>query len=416
MEEKESLISLLDRINTFKGKVVTQVEFMRILSSSIADKYADSIKGMEEELQAIEGTYPTDEDKDLLCKEVTIPYYHAVLGSLDARIKKARERFKDSRRLYELCMQDDALKMKDVEDVVDAYHAAVEGFFIQQEKAQEIRLHAIYTDKVSKYKRLCDSITSFLDNCASRIFKTEIYTDANIDVKEKMPHQFLFEINLGYENFMLNLVRTISHEGSFGHNTHETLSEGINLSHRFTHTHEGLAILGESIGVEEYFNFSPEEMEIIQAVSRNKRVMYDAFHAAFEKLAYYDRLPASDMIKELQSRIITAEALRQNLGNIEERRDISFSFSATPYYAGFKLVDRIYTQAISELKALLTDEESFKNGRNELLFTMYRGRKPTSVMAIEVERFLKKTRAYKPDGHAIEGIIEEQRTLDNLRP
>ena len=75
----------------------------------------------------------------------------------------------------------------------------------------------------------------YLDNNAGFVFGTEIFTPADVDLKERNPHQFLGKINIGYSRTKPELIRIVSHEGAFGHNTQQILSKQSSFQNQVLH-------------------------------------------------------------------------------------------------------------------------------------------------------------------------------------
>ncbi len=362
-----------------------------VLEDGLATDYITDIGGVKNEAEALKDSWhltEADDESLFYQRDVLLPYFVKSLDSLSARVELAKEgELLDSKRAYELSLRVEGLTLEDVDGALDDYHKSVDGMLELQRKLDgSLSQHSIHTRGTWHYERKCGRVVDELDELASHLFGIEIVTPADIDVKEKSPHQFLGRINIGYENFMPSLVRVVAHEGPFGHNTHVEMTNSARTPFRggYRHTAEGLAILGEVVAMTMRYDMDDEQNGVIVDYLEAKRLANDALAAASEKLMFYDQLSTGEIADKLASRTFPRDAILQGLNGLENSRDRSFRFAGTPYYAGHKAVKEVYNTAMEALDQMTDNSVDLNHERGRLFNVMFTGHRPVSTMADEV--------------------------------
>ncbi len=391
-KQQEKLEKLGGEIEKYAPKLTSHLNAFGTLEKGLADEHAQELGRLESEVRRLLQSWrlrKKTKSSDRYQRDVILPYFVSLLESLAARVEMAREsRFKDSTTMYNLSLKAEALSFSDVEDVLEAYHAAVDEFLAAQKDAGDLEKHHIDSRNVLAYERTCNHAIYVLDQLASKIFKRKILTPANFDVKERTPHQFLGRISVGYEDFMPELMRVVAHEGPLGHNTHQLLSEGMCFGFNYQHTSEGLAILGEQLAIENQYDQDFKENRDLANLLKAKRKMQDSISAAFEKAAFHDRLSSDDIAKALESRVYQKEILTQRMASLDREREAHFSFTATPYFAGARLIRSIYDGAVARIRELSPDAKEYEENLSELLCRMFAGKRPARIVGNHVRDYL----------------------------
>ena len=375
------------------GKITSMLAQANPLDAGIASEYVEETKRRLAEIKTLEsgltgeGLNPV---QARLQKQVTLPYCNAVLRTLLAQIDGATEGFKDSRKSYLIQLGMDGIPLDDTRNALEVYQIEVLRFFDLQKMCKGLKFPRVNPRNKDQYHRACEAALFDSDEHASELLGREIFTPVNINLREDMPHQFLGEINIGFEDSYPNLVRLIYHEGSLGHNTQDRLTDDdSDLRIPFRHTQEGLAILGERLGLEHKYGKNNGNSPIIELLM-SKRKVHDAFYAAFERMAYFERLPAREIAMMLRSRLYPQQALVQGLGRLDQARDVGVNCGATPYFVGAQAIQAIYLRALEKINQTYTDENDREMARRALLRTMYTGHRPAFLVGREVDLSLEK--------------------------
>ncbi len=392
--QEATLTSLANEIDSTADALVEKAGLFGVLHPQISDEFSSSIADLQSRLSAFAQAWipsPGDSPADqAYVRTVLIPYFESTLASSQAQVELSRAgTFRPSNRSYELHLQREALSIADVANVVDVYHATVNAFLNAQKDLRTARFERVFIENEDEYRRQCEMITGQLDEHATALFGSKIHTPANVDLKERNPHQFLQRINLGYEGYRASLIRLISHEGPFGHNTHQSLSHGKIFSSRFVHQLEGIAIMGEGLGFKAMYARDGVLSDGAAAVSNLlllKRRVTDSLGAAFEKLAFHDRLSAQQIAEMLASAYAPKQWLEQNFNGLDNRRETSFQFGATPYFVGYEIVRDIQGSALSRIESLPPQLRA--QATNTVYRALYKGHRPARVMGAHVNILL----------------------------
>lgn len=391
--QSESIAKLDFEAAKYAGQVQMQMAFLSPLEKGIAAEHRQELARLRKDLNNARNkarVRKKTEVMDKINKELLLPYRIIVLDAIDANVRLNSEcQFVRSNERFLISLISEGLCISDLNDVVEVYHKAVDDFFELQKDVSFSGLSFVNSEGVAEYKRRCETVTSMLDHLASQTFRRKVCTPADFDVKEKSPHNFLGQINVGFESLMPELVRVIAHEGPFGHYTHQLLTNGSPFQHIFRHTSEGIAVLGEQLALEmQYPPQEGEEQNAMVEILKRRRILRDAMMTAYEKLAFYNRQNPEKIAEAIASRYIPKEIILQQIKGVENRREASLSMGATPYFTGTKLIRAIYDNAVAELKALCPDQEEFEERRKDLLYIIYRGQRPARIAEQEVKMFL----------------------------
>ncbi|MBU1974880.1 MAG: hypothetical protein KKG59_00595 [Nanoarchaeota archaeon] len=382
----EKLRGINRDVNLVSQEVAPMASAVGVLDRVISEEYLQRIQNLQGQLSQLQTGWrirKRSTEADTYRSQMIMPYLDSVLESLQANVLLAREGDdRDSTRLFELRAQVDQVPIEILETALEDYHVAVEKFFGSQRGLVNNPMPRVHSLNVRHYADKAGAIKTALDEQASRIFGRIIHTESNFDVKERSPHHFLGQINVGYEHAEPNLVRITAHEGPFGHNTHYLMSDDTMFGHQFVHSAEGLAILGENLAISMFYGANPERADAFADFYRAKRIMDDALGAAYEFLAFHERQPVGQIASKLDSRYLDPKILRQNIRGLGEQREAKFSFGASPYFAGAKLIGEIHTTAMDTVIDKLKDPE---RGTNKLMRVMYSGLRPAHSIATHVK-------------------------------
>lgn len=370
------------------NNVLSNLAVISFLDRGLADEYKQETARLKKELAVIVSLPPNTENIASLLNAV--PLYFCAADILAAKIELANTgKFRQSPEKYELLLAQDGLQVSDVSEALSDYHQEVANFIGLQKAVSGMHVPFVNSSDVLEYKRLCESIILELDNLASQVFRKKIMTPANFDVKENNPHQMLGQINVGYEGIKPSLVMVIAHEGPFGHNTHETMSQySANLKLSCRHTQEGLAVFGERLALQMMYKNTPvpkDESDLLINFLMTKRRINDSMGTVLEKMIFYDRATADYISKSLATPIMPAELIEQNMSNICGQREKSCNVLGAHYYVGFKMIDQIYQSALSRLAAVIVDDNERESLHNEVVRLMFDGQRPASVVRRQVE-------------------------------
>lgn len=379
---EEEFKRLANRLNECSGTVCKTLSVASPLDPGLADEYICELAIIGNDYRNTHGSWQIRPDAELQDKSRKVQLVHGmdIIDSLIARLELSRSGDRGSSdRQYILNCRSDAIQPADTETAVSDYHDAVKRYLAHQRDIAGVPITRTPRNKIS-YARLCESILFTLDEAASQIFSREIVTPANFDVKERNPHQFLGEINVGFENTFPNLLRVIAHEGPFGHNTHEMISKHTPFNGSFGHCKEGLAVLGEEFALRHNYAGNPG-MKALCDLLMAKRVMNDALGAAFERLAFLERKSEVEMADALHSPIMDRKYLLARLKDFDAVRDFSVSTGATPYYVGYKKIKKIYDDCVVLLSAMMPAEEA----KNSALDILFYGDRSAETMRLDME-------------------------------
>jgi hypothetical protein len=377
-------------INQFANRLSHRIGFFRTMEKSLADTLISQIGEYKSKVKELQLDPTQARSSEETFNRVIIPSYaNAVLDSAHAKIEQAKEGYKDTRTRFELSLKADALTIDDIADAVTVYHNEVKRFLELQKELGDYDPDGVNCSNVVEYKRNCEIIIGKLDDGASSLFMTKISTPANFDIKEKSPHQFLGQINVGFERYMPNLVSCIAHEGPFGHNTYDILSANSIFAIPFSHTHEGISILGERIGLQIFYPTDENKDRVIRQLVMTKRRMNDALGAAYEKAAFFDQMKEKEIVDMLQSRISPAEYLAQHISGLNEKREIVFSAASCPYFAGYQTISRMYQAVIEMIKHEPLEAQA--GLQSKFLRTMYSGYRPANIIEAHIAAALNDT-------------------------
>ncbi len=375
------------------SKVSSNGAFIGVLDSGLVDEIQQTLTNFGNETKKMAKTWKIrtkTKIEDERVKDIDFPFLLGLFDSYIARFELAREsEFRTSKEKFELNLQAEDLKIEDIDSVVDDFHKYVESYFRAQKDLPDMSEFSVNTTKIDEYRRTCEAIIYILDKKASKQFNTKIHTPADFDPKEKNPHWFLGQINVGFEQYEPNLVTSIGHEGPFGHNTNQQLSEYLAYNFAFRHANEGLAILGEFMALDLYYSDDIPGKEEIIFFLKQERTMNDALGAAFEKLAFYDCHSKEDIADKLDSRLISKKKLLQRLTRLDEGRDEKFDFGGTNYYAGRKLIVPIYTDAVDTIESLSKGNRDFFNYNTKAVwYKLFSGHRSVRTMERQTLHFL----------------------------
>ncbi|MBN2142876.1 hypothetical protein JW711_06115 [Candidatus Woesearchaeota archaeon] len=396
----EELNRVIRELNTHKQRFRNVHSLAGLIDATLADDFLQKARQTKKEIAGLQENWQiTDGDKrkDTQVSYCFLPYLALDADSFEAVITITKEKpipF-TARQLFELHLRREGMAAHELEDVVDAYHSAVEQFFSLQNKCVDLGDPGMNVSEVPEFERASQRVLYELDQIASAVFGRRLHTPANIDTKESSPHQSLGRINVGYTHTMPELVRILGHEGPFGHNTHTRMSEDSNYTLAVSHDTEGLAVLGEQIALKLYYrqeNGSGPLAPLIELM-KAKRDLNDALHAAYQKLAFYDGVSQNEIVRQLTSRYVQELPLRAHTKDLEQNRDAMFQFGTIPYYIGAKIVRRTYESAKEALEALKATPEENQEHKYALLRTMFSGRRPACIIARDVDLFLQDLKA-----------------------
>ncbi len=359
------------------------IGFAGRLDPRMADMYLAKIKDAK---IALDEHVPVESEDPFATrheKEVLLPYLFATLESAKAQVilNKAGATFSTKER-YLLNLQSEGLTIDDVAYAAAEYRIAAGLSLSMQRQIGDIGSLFTNTSGIEDYTRLCQKLIYDMDVQASKMFGIGIHTPANFDVKERSPHQHLGRINVGFEHIFPQLLRVIAHEGPFGHNTHEVLSSNSSMKGRYTHTREGIAILGEHM-VQDLW-YPDERYDILKIMLDSRRTGNDAFGAAYEKAAFHDQLSVEQIVDLLETPLMSATDIRSMCKGLENGRDDLFSFGATPYFAGSQMILKIYADAMNRLKCIGGDDEM----RANVIQGIYTGQRPARIVKAGVDLHL----------------------------
>ena len=312
------------------------------------------------------------------------------IQSLNSQIRLREVEPLDRKSFFEHKLMSAGMTVNDLRDVVDAHKQTVEEYFSMEE--MNLPQANVNTSDRVLYEDIARRHKTDLDDLASQMFQRRIHTKLDVDVKENNPHQWLGWINIGYESRLPKLVALIAHEGPFGHQTHQAFSTEYLFSNpEFGLTSEGLAVLGEIIGVTNYFN-TPQAAEISQFEHVSRRIG-DTLNAGIAYLSYYEGKSAAEMAELLATDYYPRDALEAGLAahdqdTMRRLRDPML----LGYYVGFNKVNEIYRNAREKImnNPEIQSEDEKTQHHSGLLQTMFTGFRTPEVMKMEVNLFLKK--------------------------
>ena len=318
----------------------------------------------------------------------------SIIDSLTASVKLKEVNCHDSQERFELTLQSAGMNLNDLENVVKEHKDLVNDYF----EMETLDLPAIgvntsdrilYDDMARRYK-------SELDEIATKIFRKNIHTKLDVNVKEKNPHQQLGWINIGFEHRLPALISLVAHEGPFGHQTQHNFSEDYMFNnYNCSQTSEGLAILGQVLALNKYFSSNETASQITDFEIVTRRIE-DSVNAALAYLGYYKCLSAEEMAGELATDYYSEKFLVNALQSYNQDKLRLFNNDRmVAYHVGFNQVKEIYDHSLIRLKestSFKSDEEK-DNFHSALLRTMYTGHRTPKVMKIEVDLLFRQNKS-----------------------
>ncbi len=371
---------LHDRVEKYLNIVESQLSLFSFLDSSIAAENVQELDKLKGEVAKLRGELDDSGDNPYF-KNVLLPHIESSLASSIASVRLADTSVNlDTRQRYMLHMQREQLELKDVEPAIEIYHNLVEELFKLQRQVPPESIPPLPISDVEEYGRFCGKIVYELDRIASGMFGRKVKTPADFDIKEKSHHHFLGQINVGFEHSLPKLVMIIAHEGPFGHNTHDNFSKDPAFQKHYSHTTEGLAVLGCMIALKEYM--SDERYKNMVDYMCYDRQMDDALNASFEKLLFHDMVDAEQLAEKLHSKLLSKEYLLKRYKNIACSRDDRFRFDSAPYFAGYRIVSEAYYSNMERLKQKFSGDD-IKVPQMQLLNVLYSGLRPARILAVQ---------------------------------
>lgn len=315
---------------------------------------------------------------------IYLAHFNDILASLEARVLLQSVQFRPTPELFfQLSCQAEGINPTRIGDMVAAHQRAVRDYF---EAEASMTPGSFLPFERLDYRDHATRINVELAQLASRIFGTQLSIRLDVNEKERSPNNFLGWVNVGFQPLAVELVATLAHEGAFGHQAHAQLSQEYFLNFRFLPALEGLAVLGERIGIDEYFaNFPTENGHTLgEARIRNRRVN-DTFGAALETLRR-EGASIATVSRLLSSPFYSEDLIRNSLE--AQRFDKPSARFVQPgnisYTMGYDLLSRVYARVLAVAEEAGLDEERRRALVTRSLRVMYSGMRSPNTISREV--------------------------------
>jgi len=314
-----------------------------------------------------------------------------IISSLEAKIRlRTAACVSDSKSHFINCLAEEGMSISDLDNLVEDYKESfrkdreLESWDIDFKKS---------ADNGQEYMAQGMKFKQELDALATKIFKMPVNTELKIQYGENSSnYYFMHESNISFQPFVPELYSAIAHEGPFGHQIHEKLSEESYFpNHKdFRLTNEGLAMLGQKIALKAVY--ADSKVDVAEFIMSNdfKNI---AFQAAIEKLVFYDRLDSDAVAERLAPTDVMKKVIKSTVREFDNDGLRIQRPKIVQYYAGFKKINQISGAARD---VIMNNPNLNAVQKRDFLYEaikrMYTGFRRPEIMKREIDLYLRRNK------------------------